>query len=92
MPTSRRCASAALRKNTLTLATVAAVKGLEFEHVVLPYLAQGEFPSAHADPREERNLFYVAITRARSALTLLASEARPSEFVAAAGVMAARPA
>ena len=78
---------AALKKGTLTLATVAAVKGLEYEHVVLPYLAQGEFPLASAEAGEERNLFYVAITRARSALTLLASEARASEFVAAAGVV-----
>lgn len=46
-------------------------KGKEFNHVILPFLEQGEFPFARADPGEEENLFYVAITRAISALTLI---------------------
>ena len=46
-------------------------KGKEFEHVILPYLEQGEFPFDQADAKEEENLFYVAITRAISALTLI---------------------
>lgn len=78
--------SAALKKSTLLLATVEAVKGLEFGHVVLPWLAQGEFPARlAASHAEERNRCYVAITRACRALTLLVDRQRPSEFVAAIG-------
>jgi DNA helicase-2/ATP-dependent DNA helicase PcrA len=74
------------RKHTLSVALIADVKGLEFEHVVLPYLEQGVFPAELApNPVEERNLFYVGITRARSRLTLLSSAGRPSEFVKTSG-------
>ncbi|XAH21678.1 ATP-dependent helicase [Xylophilus sp. GW821-FHT01B05] len=73
---------ATLRKNTpLTVASAADVKGLEFDHVLLPFLQQGEFPDAEGRPADEENLFYVAITRARLALGLFASAAQPSEFV-----------
>ena len=82
---ARRAAN--LRKKTLTLATVVAVKGLEFDHVVLPCLAQGEFPARLSGSKtEERNLFYVGITRARQALTLLVDARRPSEFIGQAGL------
>ncbi len=75
------------RKRRLTLATIADVKGLEFDHVLLPYLEQGVFPSAlAASLGEERNLCYVAITRARQQLTLLAHARRPSAFIAAMGL------
>jgi DNA helicase-2/ATP-dependent DNA helicase PcrA len=59
-------------------------KGKEFEHVILPFLEQGEFPFARADRGEEENLFYVAITRAISALTLIspADASLRSPFVA----------
>ncbi len=69
---------------TITLASAAHVKGLEFEHVLLPYLAQGVFPDAKAEAAGERNLFYVAATRARQRLTLLVNAERPSSFVPAA--------
>lgn len=73
--------AARAERNTLTLSLIPAVKGLEFEHVVMPYLDRDVFPSAVSNnDRDERNLFYVAITRARSALTLIASASRPSEF------------
>jgi DNA helicase-2/ATP-dependent DNA helicase PcrA len=78
------------RKATLTLATIHDVKGLEFGHVVMPYLEQGTFPARLAlSAREERNLFYVGITRAREALTLVASAQRPSAFLQAAGLTSA---
>lgn len=69
--------------DALTLATIAAVKGLEFDQVLLPYLRQGVFPW-HLAPseRDERNLFYVGITRARRELVLLADQVAPSGFVA----------
>ncbi|MDY0744828.1 3'-5' exonuclease [Paucibacter sp. R3-3] len=65
----------------ITLASASHVKGLEFEHVLLPYLKQGVFPDAGADAADERNLFYVAATRARSRLTVMVDASRPSEFV-----------
>jgi DNA helicase-2/ATP-dependent DNA helicase PcrA len=68
----------------ITLASAAHVKGLEFEHVLLPYLAQGVFPDAEAAAAGERNLFYVAATRAKRRLTLLVNAERPSRFVPAA--------
>jgi DNA helicase-2/ATP-dependent DNA helicase PcrA len=66
---------------SLLLASITSVKGLEFDAVVLPYLAQGEFPAPHAEADEERNTFYVGITRARQRLCLLAQAERPSEFM-----------
>jgi DNA helicase-2/ATP-dependent DNA helicase PcrA len=58
-------------KHCVQLDCVRNAKGKEFGHVILPYLEQGEFPFDRADPKEEDNLFYVAITRAISALTLI---------------------
>ena len=58
-------------KQCVQLDCVRNAKGKQFEHVILPYLEQGEFPFDRADPKEEDNLFYVAITRAISALTLI---------------------
>jgi DNA helicase II / ATP-dependent DNA helicase PcrA len=66
---------------TVTLAAVAHVKGLEFEHVLLPYLAQGVFPQTQAELADERNLFYVAATRAKQRLSLFAPTQRPSRFL-----------
>lgn len=65
----------------VVLANVASVKGLEFDHVALPYLKRGEFPSASGTPLEEENLFYVGITRARKFLSLYAHHERPSAFI-----------
>jgi len=67
--------------HSLVLASVESVKGLEFDHVLLPYLAQRVFPDADAPADDERNLFYVGITRARQRLTLYASERAPSRFL-----------
>ncbi len=72
------------RASAICLADIASVKGLEFEHVLLPYLEQGVFPAnerrAMAD---EKNLFYVGMTRARSVLTLVVSSVQPSPFLGA---------
>ncbi|MDB5878945.1 MAG: ATP-dependent helicase UvrD/PcrA, partial [Variovorax sp.] len=67
------------------LADVASVKGLEFEHVALPYLQQGEFPGPRGTLLEEENLFYVGMTRARKSLSLYAHRERPSAFVTRLG-------
>jgi DNA helicase-2/ATP-dependent DNA helicase PcrA len=67
-------------------AGAAAVKGLEFEEVLLPFLEQGEFPDRRGRLEDEANLFYVAITRARANLRLYLHARRPSIFVARAGL------
>lgn len=72
-----------LKKTTgLLIANVVDVKGLEFDHVVVPYLNKGEFPAAHAAPREEQNLLYVAMTRARRFLTVFSDQDQPSSLMA----------
>ncbi len=73
---------------SLVIASMASVKGLEFDHVVLPFLAQGEFPAPTASDREEQNLLYVGMTRARRQLTMLCSTDNPSEFVRKMGLKA----
>ena len=58
----------------VTLATVHAAKGLEWDAVFVVGLVQGTFPIQYADTparmEEERRLFYVACTRARRHLAL----------------------
>jgi DNA helicase-2/ATP-dependent DNA helicase PcrA len=58
-------------KNAVLIECAANAKGKEFDHVILPFLETGEFPDRISDPTEERNLFYVAATRAKARLTLL---------------------
>lgn len=59
-------------KDVVTIDYAVNAKGKEYEHVILPFMEAGEFPAALADAREEDNLFYVAATRAKLRLTLLA--------------------
>jgi DNA helicase-2/ATP-dependent DNA helicase PcrA len=74
------------RSAAITLAMAAAVKGLEYQEVLVPFLEQGEFPYEKGSPADEANLFYVAITRARQALRLYVHTTKPSEFVGRAGL------
>ena len=85
---------AALRSTaSMVLASIAQVKGLEFEHVVVPFLEHDIFPAPQGRQDEEQNTLYVAMTRARSQLTLLAHSTRPSSFVAQLGyAMSSTPA
>lgn len=89
-------------KTGVTLMTVHAAKGLEFDTVfvsgmeegLFPHQGMGEGPSAGGDrdEEEERRLFYVAMTRAKSRLFLtlarvrkiygIDSYAEPSSFLA----------
>ena len=62
----------------VTIMTIHAAKGLEFENVFLPGWEEGVFPSQRAldegglaSLEEERRLAYVAITRARRRCTIL---------------------
>lgn len=64
----------------VTVATVHAVKGLEFDDVFVVALEEGIFPTQRSitagDIEEERRLMYVAITRARKRLFILNARQR----------------
>lgn len=64
---------------TLRLMSVEACKGREFTFVAVPFVERGRFPgsASHQEAYRERNMLYVALTRARTALWLLESAARP---------------
>jgi DNA helicase-2/ATP-dependent DNA helicase PcrA len=80
-------------RDAVSVMTVHAAKGLEFDAVFVIGLNEGLFPSRRAespeDMEEERRILYVAMTRARKALRLTSSERagrdapvrRPSRFL-----------
>ncbi len=85
-----------LDNDQVTLSTIHQAKGMEWPVVFLPWLSAGMFPSPKATEEgrldEERRLFYVAVTRAKDALSILVPRMRnnpdggafpvePSEFV-----------
>lgn len=68
-------------EDKIHLSTVHQAKGLEWPVVFVIWVAEGMFPSPRAvgeegDDREERRLFYVAVTRARNELILLTPRQR----------------
>ena len=85
------------KANAVKLMTVHASKGLEFKYIFVTGLEDGLFPhekqneTEGIDREEERRLFYVALTRARSKLFLSFANFRtifgsrninaPSEFI-----------
>jgi DNA helicase-2/ATP-dependent DNA helicase PcrA len=77
----RRAATAnAPTADGVTLATMHSAKGLEWEAVFCVGMQEGTVPLVHAtteaEIEEERRLFYVGITRARSFLTISWAAAR----------------
>jgi len=65
------------KEEILTLSTVHSAKGLEWNTVFILSVIEGRFPSSYSllnpeELEEERRLFYVAITRAKERLYLLA--------------------
>ncbi len=75
----------------VTMMTVHAAKGLEFDTVFVAGMEEGLFPhqgmgnDADRDEEEERRLFYVAMTRAKTRLVLTLARIRKiygSDFVA----------
>jgi DNA helicase-2/ATP-dependent DNA helicase PcrA len=61
----------------LRLYTIPAAKGLEFDHVIMPDVNGHAFDG---DSQEERNLFYVAASRARKELTMM-YQSVPSSYL-----------
>lgn len=74
----------------LVLSSIEAAKGLEFQHVVMPFLNPREFVVSE-NPIDDRNLFYVGITRARHQLTLTWDASRPSQLLVDAGITPLNP-
>jgi DNA helicase-2/ATP-dependent DNA helicase PcrA len=82
------------QKSAVTLATIHAAKGLEWDTVYLIGLTEGYLPITYASTpaqiAEERRLLYVGVTRARKELTLSYPQAdsdsgrtrQPSRFLA----------
>ena len=75
-------------ESSFILSTVHSSKGLEYERVFLMDVADGILPKLTAEgdvPEEERRIFYVAMTRAKEALSLFCFEKAglPSSFALA---------
>lgn len=65
------------KEEVLTLSTVHSAKGLEWHTVFILSVLEGRFPSSYSlqnpdELEEERRLFYVAVTRAKERLYLIA--------------------
>jgi hypothetical protein len=73
-----------IKQGRVQLMTIHGAKGLEFLAVFVLGLCGKWFPALRGTTSlsEERNLFYVAITRARRYLTILHSSRDPSLFIA----------
>ena len=67
-----------VEENTITIMSIHAAKGLEFEHLFVIGLEEEFFPllGEGSNMEEERRLGYVAITRAKSDLTLCYVDSR----------------
>jgi len=90
------------KNDTVTIATVHSVKGLEFKVVFIVALEEKMFPiirtySSNMDMEEERRLMFVAITRAEQRLYLTNAQSRfvygrrdysmPSRFLKECGIL-----
>jgi DNA helicase-2/ATP-dependent DNA helicase PcrA len=71
----------------VTLATLHAAKGLEWERVFLIGASDGQLPVTDASIDEERRLFYVGITRAKADLHI-SYRKNPSPFLRESGLLA----
>ncbi|MDE6537643.1 MAG: UvrD-helicase domain-containing protein, partial [Muribaculaceae bacterium] len=73
-------------KDVVKIMTVHTAKGLEFDTVFVNGLVQGQFPSKQLrnqdELEEERRLFYVAITRAKSMLYLSSYDEKVQNYPA----------
>ena len=71
----------------VTLATLHAAKGLEWERVFMIGASEGQLPVSDASIDEERRLFYVGITRAKADLHISYRKS-PSPFLRESGLLA----
>ena len=69
-----------LQQTAISIFHVDFVKGLEFSDVYLPYANRFEFPAPSASAKEERNRFYVALSRAKERLTLSAQSGHENDW------------
>ncbi|MBD3244596.1 MAG: AAA family ATPase [Candidatus Moranbacteria bacterium] len=67
------------KADKVTLCTMHSAKGLEFRYVFIIGFENGITPLNTKDKQEEKRLFYVAVTRAKSNLYLLFSQKRFSK-------------
>jgi DNA helicase-2/ATP-dependent DNA helicase PcrA len=71
---SEEVADSGVMDEHLILSSIHQAKGLEFRAVFVLWLSEGRFPTVRADDpeniEEERRLFYVAVTRAKTDLYL----------------------
>ena len=74
--------------SNISISTIHSAKGLEYDHVFLLDLVDGEFPQKNilnamdsSLLEEERRLFYVAMTRAKKTLTLFTIKTRNEKEV-----------
>ena len=70
------------KQSVVSLYSIPASKGLEFDHVMLLNVDAGDFDGPD---QEERNLFYVAASRAKSQLTITYKNEPSSYLMKAAG-------
>lgn len=80
-------------KTGVALSTIHSSKGLEYDHVYIVDLVDGEFPSqssleglsngSYESYEEERRIFYVGMTRARKKLQLISYDSINGECVGA---------
>ena len=70
----------------ITLATLHAAKGLEWERVFLIGASEGQLPASDDSLDEERRLFYVGITRAKADLHISYRKS-PSPFLRESGLI-----
>lgn len=87
---SRRTDVKTQTEQGISLLTMHAAKGLEFDTVYVPECQEGKIPSSksitEAEVEEERRMFYVAMTRAKKKLWLMAYKGKtgkdaPSRFL-----------
>ncbi|WP_367280001.1 3'-5' exonuclease [Hydrogenophaga sp.] len=65
-------------RNRIVLSTIQAAKGLEFDHVIIPDVNADTFDGSDPD---EKNLFYVATSRACNLLTITHRRNAPSRYL-----------
>lgn len=73
-------------KDVVKIMTIHTAKGLEFDTVFVNGMVEGQFPSKRLrnedELEEERRLFYVAVTRAKSMLYISSYEEKAASFAA----------